>query len=329
MNTQPLVAWAGNRYFSNELAALGWRIAHVPLQGFIDWNTVVEKCGCTPDLFVHGDRSAAPLIRGLEGFPCPTVSIFVDTHIHSWHPLYAQGFDLCTVAMRDHIANFRGRRLPDERILWLPLFARRQDTPRPDIDQVHDLLFVGKVDPEVAPERSRFLERLSALAPLTVKRGPYRELFPTGKIILNESERGDLNFRVFEALGCGCCLITPDVGHGLRDLFTAGEDLFTYPPGDAEAAARITHDLLADEETRHRVAASGLARVDAAHRDFHRAQQFAEWLESFDLEALATERLATAARIKREHLGVVYLHFAECCIGTPTASHYLAEARRT
>lgn len=322
------VAWAGNPYFSNKLSARGWHIVRIPLaDAFIGWDDVVDACGGEPSLFVLGDRSSAPLIRGVERFPCPTVSIFVDTHIHSWHPLYAQGFDLATVAMRDHITAFRGRYLPDDRLRWLPLFARSQDKPRPEIAQEHDLLFVGKVDAELTPGRYRFLHDLAEHAPLTMLRGPYRELFPTGKLILNESERGDLNFRVFEALGCGCCLLTPDVGHGLCELFTDGEDLFLYPPGDVDAVAALTRRLLDDEDTRRRVAASGLAKVDAAHRDYHRAEQFEQWLNGFDLPALAAQRLANATRIKREFLNFIYLHLAESCPGTRTAALYLREAK--
>ncbi|MFW5734938.1 MAG: glycosyltransferase family 1 protein, partial [Oceanidesulfovibrio sp.] len=168
------VAWAGNAYFSDQLASRGWRIVHIPLhKTFIDWPHIVQACGGEPSLFVLGDRSSAPLIHGVERFPCPTVSIFVDTHIHGWHPLYAQAFDLVTVAMRDHIESFRGRLLPDERLRWLPLFARSADKPRPDIEPVHDLLFVGKVDPELTPGRHRFLRELEQHAPLTMLRGPY------------------------------------------------------------------------------------------------------------------------------------------------------------
>ncbi|WP_167590575.1 glycosyltransferase [Oceanidesulfovibrio indonesiensis] len=322
------VAWAGNPYFSDRLADRGWRITHIPLKkSFIDWPHIVEACGGEPSLFILGDRSSAPLLRGVERFPCPTVSIFVDTHIHSWHPLYAQAFDLATVAMRDHLESFRGRLLPDDRLLWLPLFARKDDAPQPDVKQVHDLLFVGKVDADLTPGRHRFLHELAEHAPLTMLRGPYRELFPTGKLILNESERGDLNFRVFEALGCGCCLLTPDVGHGLRDLFTDGEDLFLYPPGDVRAVAELTRRLLENDHTRHRVAASGLARVDTSHRDSHRAEQFENWLAGFDMTALATERLSRASRIKREFLNVIYLHLAESCAGTDAARLYLREAK--
>lgn len=322
------VAWAGNPYFSNKLASRGWNITRIPLEKtFIDWDAVLDACGGEPSLFVLGDRSCAPLLRGVERFTCPTVSIFVDTHIHSWHPMYAQAFDLATVAMRDHLAYFRNQLLPDDRLLWLPLFARSADKPRPDIEQVHDLLFVGKVDANLTPGRYRFLHELEKRAPLTMLRGPYRELFPTGKLILNESERGDLNFRVFEALGCGGCLITPDVGHGLHDLFTDGEDLFTYPPGDVDHVAGLTQKLLADEDHRRRVAASGLAKVNAKHRDVHRAEHFEHWLAGFDLPALAAERLARAKRIKREFLNVVYLHIAESCVGTDAAAHYLREAK--
>jgi len=235
----------------------------------------------------------------------------VDTHIHSWYPLYAQAFDLCTVSLKDHMPNFRGKRLNREQVLWLPPFARMTDTPM-EAEKEYDLLFVGNVGRDIFPVRTRFLEQVGEHFPgLAVKQGPYRELFPKGRLLLNIAERGDLNYRVFEALGCGGCLVTPDIGHGQNELFTDGEDLFLYPPGDVMGLVELVERILPQEKLRRKVAMNGYAKVDAAHRECHRAQQLVDWLGRTDLEGLAGERKKSAEAIHDAFLRLLYLHLAE------------------
>jgi hypothetical protein len=240
----------------------------------------------------------------------------VDTHIHSWHPHYAQGFDIVLVSLRDHIPLFLEGRLDSEQVWWSPPYARDSDGPRPPDPQqpVWDLLFVGTVD--ATPERCRFMLHLGELfSGLHAQRGNYQELFPQGKLILNHAVNQDLNFRVFEALGSGTCLLTPQVGHGLVELFQDGRDLFLFPQDDLSALAALAHNLLADPERCRRTAASGLAAVNAGHRARHRALSFSERILSLfasgKAQELSTRRLACSASIHKHYLRLLYLLHAE------------------
>jgi hypothetical protein len=306
-----LVAWAGNPYFAHAMRGLGCDPVVLPPAAKLSWSDILACCGRVPDLFIYGDVSAPPFLQGVEAYPCPTVFYAIDTHIHSWYPLYAQAFDLCCVAMRDHLPLFLNQRLGPRQVRWLPLFSREQDRPMPEAGPVADeVLFVGKNDPDLTPVRYRFLQELARRVPLAVRQGSYPELYARASLVLNVSEHKDLNFRVFEALGCGACLLTPRVGHGLAELFRDGEELFIYDPSAMDDLVGLIEALLADPRRRERVAGQGRAAVLRGHQAMDRARDLCLWMNSMDLEILANARLAAKDQI-RAWLRVAYLHFAE------------------
>lgn len=310
---QKIAAWAGNAYFASHMRSAGYHVVVLPRHlRTVTWTDVTHHCGTAPDVFVYGDCSVPPFLRDIESFPCPTVFYAIDTHIHSWYPRYAQGVDLCCVAMRDHLLSFAGHRLGNEQIAWLPLFAKDTDRRIPIHDGPrYDVVFVGKNDPLLTPGRHKLLQELAGRVPLTVLQGRYDELYSRAKLVLNISEHGDLNFRVFEALGCGACLITPRVGHGLRDLFSDGKELFTYDPNDIPALAELVRELLADDVRRLEVAEAGLAAVEGMHQAADRAREFMEWISAHDLARLVRKRLAAKEWVRQTYLRLLYLHLAD------------------
>lgn len=322
---QKIVAWAGNPYFASHMRTAGYHVVVLPRSlCTVTWADVTAQCGAVPDLFIYGDCSVPPFLRDIESFPCATVFYAIDTHIHSWYPRYAQAFDLCSVAMRDHLPTFSGHRLGNEQIAWLPLFAKDQDRRV----EIHDgpryeVVFVGKNDPSLTPVRHKLLQELGGKVPLTVLQGRYDELYARAKLVLNISEHEDLNFRVFETLGCGACLVTPRVGHGLLDLFSDGKELFTYDADDLEQLAALIRDLLADETRRNEVADAGLAAVDGKHRAADRAREFMEWIAAHDLAQLVRGRLAAKKWIRQSCLRLLYLHLAHAEADAERARMYV------
>ena len=158
--------------------------------------------------------------------------------------------------------------------------------------------------------------------------GNYRTLFPTARLVFNYCDLGDMNFRIFEALACGGCLLTPRIGHGLEELFTDGEELFLYDPADFEGLCALVARLLADEPLRERVAAAGQAKVDALHRARNRAAAFAAWLSGQPAEALLERRKRDAKAIHAQVLKPLYLHWSQALADTPLAQIYLDAARK-
>lgn len=332
----PTLVWLGNPVLAPHMRDLGWRVV---VHNYVKPEPLAwpDLCGLAeqePDAVILIDKSRPPMLLGVERFPCPTLFHCVDSHIHSWHPDYAQAFDFCTVSLKDHMPRFLGGRLPEDRIQWLPPFAAQEDRP-PDHASDHrrewDLLFVGKMNPATSPRRCAFMDELRKRLPfLEVRQGDYRELFARARLVLNYAEREDLNFRVFEALGCGACLVTPRVAHGQAELFADGRDLFCYDMEDMDGLVKLVKELLADPERCEKAAQSGLARVNAAHRAMHRAQSLDRLLRGPEVPALVNERLEQARAIHEAHLRLLYLHFAEVLADparAPLRRAYLNAAR--
>jgi glycosyltransferase involved in cell wall biosynthesis len=214
-------------------------------------------------------------------------------------------------------------------VFWLPLFAKDHDRRVcPDNEELYEVIFVGKNDPKLTPGRFDLLEFLSGHVPLTVKQGSYPELYGKSKLVLNVSEHSDLNFRVFEALGCGACLITPRVGHGLLEMFRDGVDLFTYEMNDREGLVRLIRSVLADDVLRRHVAENGFEVVNERHRAGTRSAELLEKIDGVDAKLLVSSRLEHADDIFRTYLRLLYLHFAETETSPDRARMYLDFAGR-
>jgi glycosyltransferase involved in cell wall biosynthesis len=172
-----------------------------------------------------------------------------------------------------------------------------------------------------------FMRELRALAPgLHTVSGDYRRFFPKGRVTLNHCDAGDLNFRVFEALGCGACLLTPRIGHGLLELFQDGVHLVTYTPDDVQDAASRIRELLANPLKRSLLRAAGLAAIDAGHRARHRAAELSRLLHAYP-QSRIRERRKQAASIREQWLRIIYLHMAETEASPRMRAAYYQAAR--
>jgi spore maturation protein CgeB len=169
--------------------------------------------------------------------------------------------------------------------------------------------FVGGIDPRVHTAGTAFLERIAARLPIEVwgyganalrpdspLRACYRgeawglgmyRVLASSKITLNRhidvAEGQANNMRLYEATGSGALLVT-DRARMLDELFEPGIEVVAYVDED-DLVEQVTR-LMADSESRIRIAEAGQARTLAEHGYRDRMRELAAMLE---------ERLAARA----------------------------------
>lgn len=329
----PSLFWIGNPFFVHSLSQCGWEKVYYhnfsTLRVF-SWEEIVSLANFEPDIVVVADKSIPPFVLGMEDFPALTVFYAIDSHLHSWFPLYAQGFDAAFVSLYDHMAHFVGQFLPSERIFWSPPFAQDDFRPKEKkTEKKWDCIFVGSVN-DTTPLRKHFLHELSRFIPdLYVVTGNFVELFPQARVVLNFCEHGDLNFRVFEAMGMGSALVSPRIGNGQDLLFQDGKHFLLFDPNSVEDAYAQIKRLLENPSLRASLEKEGLAQIDAKHRASHRAKRFTERILELwqSRNTLLATRKAHASSIHNA-LRFLYLLWAKETEGDDLKQAYFDAAKK-
>lgn len=235
-----------------------------------------------PELIVvKADATRGNFPRNLDRFTGPKVLLVGDTH-HFQDPIRAllryaamEPFDLIVMDHTRHHGHFF-LEAGFERVCWIAAldYALR---PRPIPDRFeHELTFVGQMG-AFHPYRRHVLEAvLRAGLPLKGMRATPAEaadIHAASAITLNCSLNGDLNLRVFEALGAGGFLITDALApeSGLDRLFEPGRHLVTYRTA-GELVGTIRHYLDHPEEARA-IRAAGQAHLQATQNPWVKLRQ--------------------------------------------------------
>lgn len=232
--------------------------------------------GFSPDRIVWLDNSAPCLIVGLEDCPIPKVLYSVDTHHHHQrHSFLAASFDHVLTAQRDFISHLA---VSDSPISWMPLWAPEY-VERSD-DKRFGATFVGTLNRDLNPARVDFFDALAKLIPIHITAGYYPNIFPHAEIVVNQTVKGDLNFRVFEAMMCGSLVLTERTENGLLELFREDEHLATYTPRDPYNAADKVRALMSNTSRMRAMADAGRDEILAKHTMLHRAIELEKLLGS-------------------------------------------------
>jgi hypothetical protein len=224
--------------------------------------------GFKPERLVWLDNSSPMGIVGIENCEIPSLFYSIDTHHHYLtHSHIATCFDHALVAQKDFIPDFTSFGTPTT---WLPLWA--SEYVEHSTEKKHGAVFVGTLDRKLNPARVEFFERLQELIPIEVLTGHFPSIFPFSEIVVNQTVKGDLNFRVFEAMMSGALLLTEEAEHGLTELFVDGTHLVTYKPRNPEDAAQKVRELLANPTRMRAIAKAGRDEILAKHLPIHRAK---------------------------------------------------------
>ncbi len=224
--------------------------------------------GFTPDVILWLDNSAPVLLQGFECCSIPIVFYSVDTqHHYGLHSHLASCFDHILLAQKDYAPVFTKSGTP---LTWLPLWA--SSYIEASDEKKYGAAFVGTLNKLLNPRRVEFFDRLATLAPIHLHSGGYGHIFPHSEIVVNQTVKADLNFRVFEAMMCGATLLTERTENGLLDLFREGEHLVTYAAHNADEAAEKIRWLLDNPQTMRAIAKAGREEILQKHLPKHRAQ---------------------------------------------------------
>ncbi len=226
----------------------------------------------TPDLIAILDDGTPISFADIHSAPVPVIFYSVDTHhLGFLHFGFSDLFDHVYVAQKDYMGGFRASHSS-----WLPLWCSKPSSPHPE--KKFEAIFVGTMDRGLNPHRVQLLEQVQRMAPLDILQGPFERFFPFAKIILNQSVKGDLNFRVFEAMCSGALLITDRVKNGLLELFNDHEHLVTYEWNNPTDAAHQICSLLKQDSNLRKIAETGRQKVLEEHLEMHRAKCILETL---------------------------------------------------
>lgn len=184
-----------------------------------------------------------------------------------------QDYDLLFVAQKDYVPQYREKGCKN--IYWLPLACDPEIHKQHNLSLKYDLCFVGGLGPD-SPRREIIL-KLQKEFNMFVGQKYLHDMaltYSQSKMVFNKSLKGDLNMRVFEALSCGCLLLTDRINNGLEDLFIDKEHLVIYD--NYEDLVEKAHYYLSHPQEREEIARQGQEEVWKKHTYLHRAKQLIE-----------------------------------------------------
>lgn len=244
-----------------------------------------------PDIIVAHDNSGPIVVTGLEDTEIPVIFYSVDTHHHhAIHKYLAHLFDHTFVAQKDYITQFAEVGSTAE---WLPLWASRHIEA--SSDKRYEAVFVGNLNKELNPHRVWFFDELNKFTKVDTRIGKWWEIFPYSEIVVNQTVKGDLNFRVFEAMMSGAMLLTEKSPNGLFDLFEEDKHLATYPQLNPNVAAEKIQYYLANKSLARDIGHAGREEILKKHTPQIRAQTFMDLFPKIQKKQSPVKFLAASA----------------------------------
>jgi spore maturation protein CgeB len=208
-----------------------------------------------------------------EDFAHKTAFYAIDSHLNFDYHISAYdatAFDYVFVAQKDYVPRYL--KAGCRNVHWLPLAYDPTIHRKLELDKRRKVIFVG--NPRADTDRGAVLRAMQQSLGMEMHQAYLHDmvrLFNESKIVFNRSLRGDVNMRVFEALGCESFLLTDRCANGFEELFTAGKDLVTY--GSIDEARELAVHYLDSEEERGEISRHGHDTAERRHTYLHRASE--------------------------------------------------------
>ncbi len=228
-----------------------------------------------PDALLEVDSSRPILFYTQEEIGIPKYWYAVDTHLHfDWHQHYAYMFDGVFCAQQNIADTLKGE---IEHITWLPLFFKGAVPAFTPWDKrSRSVSFVGTLNPKLNPDRCIFFNSLKKeVTNLSIEAGDFIPIYSDSRLVINQSVSDDLNFRFFEAPGCGAFLITDRLSHSCNDILEQGEEYLSYEFGNVKECVEHINFAIHDFEC-ERKAQEAYEKIKMHHTSFNRVQSIIE-----------------------------------------------------
>lgn len=245
-----------------------------PQEGVFDMPAELRRHGFEPDILFQRERLGPRLLlAGLENIPAVRVFWALDPHLNAfWHAPYARLFDLVLSTQRRWMPNLGA--CGAARVRHLPWHA--PDSPFVPFAQRQRLAgFVGRLGP-TRPVRTWLAELLRRLLPQdfaledNLDFQAMLDFYRHTKAVPNESITGEVNFRLFEAAGCGCVVLAQDLGQEQAGLFEPGREMLVC--ADALELAENVRVLAKSPRLAEALGRAAWERAQAEHLPLARAR---------------------------------------------------------
>jgi hypothetical protein len=161
----------------------------------------------------------------------------IDLHCQNPYVKWSQQCDIVLNSTKSLVENYE-RQCPNQKHIWFPnAVDDRYFKPR-DLPKKHDIIFVGSPH-----NRIGIANQIGA-----------KHFFKTGedmlniisetKIHFNKSIAQDVNYRCFETIGLGTCLLTNYIPEMEELGFKDGENCIFYNPRDINSCIERVRDIL-------------------------------------------------------------------------------------
>lgn len=246
--------------------------------GVLHLPTELAAHGFVPDI-VFQQELLGPrlLLGGLDELDAVRLFWSVDPHLNAfWHSAYIRLFDASFSTQRRLVPELRA--LGAEHVRHLPWYAPEE--PFTPFDQrQRDAGFVGRLGVN-RPARAWLAELLGQVLPGRFEARDDLDFagmlafYRATRLAPNESIRGEINFRLFEAAGCGCVVLAQDLGPEQAELFEPGREMLVC--ADALELAQTAQMLCAQPRLAAALGRAAWERARAHHLPLARAKTILE-----------------------------------------------------
>jgi len=228
---------------------------------YVKVNEVIKEKNI--DILIDIEGGAVNLDFMFRRFPIginiPKIFWAIDTHqFLSLQKVKAKYFDIVFSAQKNAVKELGNN------AYWLPAGASIYDEDY-GFERDINCAFIGNVIPNLHKTRKELIDFLKVNIPgfgffSNVFLENKARLASRIKIMVNQSLKNDINFRVFESMACGCMLITDKIiNNGMEDLFQDGKDLVMF--NSREDLKKKIQYYISHEQERKDIARSGQEKV--------------------------------------------------------------------